>query len=102
LRLKIKKDFIQKFIEDYLPKIKKDDIEKSFNEYWNEQKENYLKELSKNYFIGNEQLKEIIDDYFYTNIFPQSDDLRNIITSSEAYKNIEGKTLYQKKKSLWK
>lgn len=42
----------------------------------------------------------MIEKYFYTDIFPQSDDIRKIITSDEAYKDIEAKTNFQKKKKL--
>jgi len=33
-------------------------------------------------------------------IFPQSDDIRKIVTSKEAYKDIEAKTNFQKKKKF--
>ncbi len=99
-RLRVKKRYIEQFIKEDLPKTASDEIEKRFEEFWDRQKEAFLQELANRYYLDSEGLRTIIEKYFYTDIFPQSDDIRKIITSKEAYKDIEAKTNFQKKKRL--
>ncbi len=99
-RLRSKKEYIKRFIEHTLPKIETKEIEKHFDEFWDRQKEEFLQELAQKYHLNSNRLHEIIERYFYTDIFPQSDAIRKLITSKEAYDAIEAKTYFQKKRKL--
>jgi len=77
LRLKMKKELVERFVEEKLPEAK--DVEKEFEEFWNKEKEIYLMQLSKEYNLDLEKLKKLIDDYFYTGRFPVSDEIKKTL-----------------------
>ena len=99
-RLRVKKRYIEQFINEDLPRTSPDEIAKRFEEFWDRQKEAFLQELVNRYYLDGEGLRKIIEKYFYTDIFPQSDDIRRIITSKKAYEDIDARTNFQKKKKL--
>ena len=65
--LRSKKELIESFIENNLPKIKqKKDIKTNFNQYWNQEKERALAKIrdEENMVEGN--LKPIIENYIFS------------------------------------
>ncbi|WP_457644719.1 type I restriction endonuclease subunit R [Persephonella sp.] len=77
LRLKIKKELVERFVEEKLPEV--EDVEKEFEEFWNKEKEIYLMQLAKEYNLDVEKLKKLIDDYFYTGRFPVSNEIKKTL-----------------------
>ena len=90
--LRSKKELIESFIENNLPKIKqKKDIKTNFNQYWNQEKERALAKIrdEENMVEGN--LKPIIENYIFSGIEPSRNEMIDAITKDKQPKILERK-----------
>lgn len=76
VQLRSKRELIEKFIEEHLPKIENADfISDEFEKYWEDQKVLALKELCEEENLDQAQFKALIDAYIFSNQEPLRDDV---------------------------
>ena len=69
----LKADLIKSFLKSILPTLKEDDsIDEAFDNHMNIEREKEIEKFSKDNNINLESLKEIIDEYEYSGIFPDN------------------------------
>lgn len=76
VQLRSKRELIEKFIEENLPKIDDvDNIQDEFEKYWQEQKIMALAKLCDDEQLDKEQFKSLIDAYIFSGQEPLRDDV---------------------------
>ncbi len=71
--LRSKTDLIKSFLKSILPTLKEDDsIDEALNNHMNVEREKEIEKFSEDNNINLDNLKEIIDEYEYSGIFPDS------------------------------
>ncbi len=76
ITLRSKRELIEKFIEENLPKIDSaDNIQDEFEKYWQEQKIIALAKLCDEEHLDKEQFKSLIDAYIFSGRDPLRDDV---------------------------
>lgn len=76
VQLRSKRELIQKFIEENLPKIDDaDNIQDEFEKYWQEQKVLALAKLCEEEHLDKEQFKALIEAYIFSGQDPIRDDV---------------------------
>ena len=76
IMLRSKRELIEKFIEENLPKIDDvDDIQEEFETYWQEQKVLALGKICEEEHLDKAQFKSLIDAYIYSGQEPIKDDV---------------------------
>ena len=69
----LKADLIKSFLKSILPTLKEDDsIDEALDKHMNVEREKEIEKFSKDNNINLDNLKEIIDEYEYSGIFPDS------------------------------
>lgn len=69
----LKADLIKSFLKTILPTLKEDDsIDEALDKHMNVEREKEIEKFSENNNINLDNLKEIIDEYEYSGIFPDS------------------------------
>ncbi len=82
VQLRKKKDLVQKFIEENLPKIElQANVEEEFNKFWENEKSQRLKKLAEEENISEEKIKELVGGYLYTQKLPHDQDIADALTS---------------------
>lgn len=76
IKLRSKRDLIQKFIDENMPRIKDGDtIEEEFEKFWQEQKILALGKLCEDEHLDKAQFKALIDAYLYSGREPIKDEV---------------------------
>ncbi|WP_016989157.1 type I restriction endonuclease subunit R [Flavobacterium sp. ACAM 123] len=76
IKLRSKRELIQKFIDENMPHIKDDDaIEEEFEKFWQEQKVLALGKLCEEEHLDKAQFKALIDAYIYSGREPIKDEV---------------------------
>ncbi|WP_188050349.1 type I restriction endonuclease subunit R [Flavobacterium sp. GP15] len=76
IKLRSKRELIQKFIDENMPKIKDGDaIEEEFEKFWQEQKVLALGKLCEDENLDKAQFKALIDAYIYSGREPIKDEV---------------------------
>ncbi|KVV16423.1 type I restriction endonuclease subunit R [Flavobacterium sp. TAB 87] len=76
IKLRSKRELIQKFIDENMPHIKNgDDIEEEFEKFWQEQKVLALGKLCEDEHLDKAQFKALIDAYIYSGREPIKDEV---------------------------
>tara|TARA_R110002049_G_scaffold41140_1_gene124294 strand:- start:1145 stop:2284 length:1140 start_codon:yes stop_codon:yes gene_type:complete len=76
IMLRSKRELIEKFIEENLPKIDDvDNIQEEFETYWQEQKVLALGKICEEEHLDKAQFKSLIDTYIYSGQEPIKDDV---------------------------
>jgi type I restriction enzyme R subunit len=76
VQLRSKRELIEKFIEENLPKIADaDNIQEEFEQYWQDQKVLALAKLCDEEQLDKEQFKALIDAYIFSGQEPLRDDV---------------------------
>lgn len=76
IQLRSKRELIEKFIEENLPKIDNaDNIQDEFEKYWEEQKILALAKLCDDESLDKEQFKSLIETYIFSGQDPLRDDV---------------------------
>ena len=69
----LKADLIKSFLKSILPTLKEDDsIDEALDQHMNAEREKEIEKFSEDNNINLDNLKEIIDEYEYSGIFPDS------------------------------
>lgn len=75
-KLRSKKELIEEFINENLPKIKKvDDLEENFMNFWNNQKQKALEEICTEEDLIPENLEKVIESYYFSEKEPDRDQI---------------------------
>lgn len=70
----LKADLIKSFLTSILPTLKEDDsIDEAFDNHMNEERKKEIEEFASNNDINIDRLKQIIDEYEYSGIFPDKE-----------------------------
>ncbi len=78
-QLRSKRDLIERFINDYLPKFSADqDIEQSFSSYWSDEKKSALSKLCQEEKMDEKAVLAMIDNYHFCGKEP----LRDVVFSA--------------------
>lgn len=86
-QLRSKRELIEKFIQENLPKIAdSDDIPEAFEFYWNEERIAALQKLSEEENLDSKQLQEVIGEYLFTEKKPLRDDIIGLLKERPALK----------------
>ena len=76
VQLRSKRELIEKFIEEHLPRIDDiDSIPDEFEKYWNEQKVLALGKLCEEEQLDQKQFQALIDAYVYSEQEPLRDEV---------------------------
>lgn len=76
VKLRSKRELIEQFINQQIPKMKKsDDMTEAFKAFWTEERNKALKQLATEEDLKPEQLFKVIDDYLFTSRKPLRDDV---------------------------
>jgi len=77
VQLRSKRQLIEEFIEQNLPKIKpEDNVVAKFEAYWDEHKEKAFQQLCLEEKIAPEQLKKLLQNYQFANRFPRNQEIK--------------------------
>jgi len=80
VNLRSKRELIQKFIEENLPKIEDtDDIPEAFEVYWNEEQKKAFQKLIKAENLSEEKTQKLIENYLYAEREPLRDEVLDLI-----------------------
>ena len=94
VQLRSKRQLIEEFIEQNLPKIKpEDNIVAKFEAYWDEHKENAFQQLCLEEKIAPEQLKKLLQNYQFANRLPRNQEIKAALAFEP--KILESKTILE-------
>jgi len=80
VRLRKKKELIERFIRENLPDIEKsDDVESAFELFWKEERSKILRDIAEDENIDLEKFQELIGEYIYTQKIPLGDDIVGLL-----------------------
>ena len=80
VNLRSKRELIQKFIEENLPKIEDtDDIPEAFEVFWNEEQQKAFQKLIKAENLSAEKTQKLIENYLYAEREPLRDEVLDLI-----------------------
>ncbi|EPA00011.1 Type I restriction-modification system, restriction subunit R [Indibacter alkaliphilus LW1] len=97
-QLRSKKELIEKFIRENLPKVADaDDIPEEFTHFWTMERLKALHELSEEENLDDQALEKVIGDFIYTEKEPLRDDIIGLLKDKPALK--ERKTIAERIKS---
>jgi type I restriction enzyme R subunit len=76
IKLRKKKELIEKFIRENLPNIdRSDEVESAFEIFWHGERAEALRKISEDEHIGIDALRDLIGEYVYTQRAPLGDDI---------------------------
>ena len=75
LELRSKRELIEKFIDEHLPKIDPDQLSDEFEKYWQEQKVLALAKLCEEEHLDKEQFNALIEAYIFSGQEPLRDEV---------------------------
>ena len=97
VKLRSKRELIEKFIHENLPTIsKKADVKEAFVEYWNDEKRRALTKLSEEENLIDDKLVSMIDDYLFTGHTPLRETVYESIEKDKQPKILERKTVTER------
>ena len=80
VNLRSKRELIQQFIDDNLPKIEDTDtIPEAFEVYWNEEQKKAFKKLTTEENLSEEKTQKLIENYLYAEREPLRDEVLDLI-----------------------
>jgi len=86
-QLRSKRELIEKFIRENLPRIAdSDDVPNEFEAFWNEEREATFTQLSQDENLDTEKLQSLIGDYLFTEKKPLRDDIINAMNKRPSLK----------------
>ena len=79
-KLRSKKELISQFISEHMYGIPRNkDVEEAFDEYWTGEREKALEEISEEENLKSNGMKDIVDNYLFTEKEPLSDEIISIM-----------------------
>ncbi len=96
-KLRSKRELIEKFIQENLPKItNKKDIKEKFKDYWNEERKFAIIKIREEENLVEGRLKPIIDDYLFSGIEPLTENLVAAIEDDKKPRILERKSVTER------
>lgn len=93
--LRSKKELIEKFIQNNLPKIdNSSQIEEEFETFWNDERKQALEKLCNEEKLSQVKLQSVIDNYLFTERKPIRDEVIEVL--KEKPKILERKTILER------
>lgn len=84
IKLRKKKELIQKFIEENLPRIaRSEDVEAEFGKFWESERSLALRKVAEEEHINLGSFQTLIGDYIYTQRTPLGDDIIALLPENE-------------------
>jgi type I restriction enzyme R subunit len=85
LRLKSKRELIEKFIKEQLPKLPNGaNVKVAFEEFWEDEKEKYLENVAKeNPYLGKDGLQGILSEYYQTDRLPRDERILQYVAADK-------------------
>ena len=81
-RLRSKKELIEKFIKQTIPKITdSEEVEDKFEEFWSDEKTKAFERMCNEEGLMTEKLQNLIDNYLYSGRKPRGNDLVGTLTT---------------------
>jgi len=78
--LRSKRELIERFIDENLPKIEdSDNIPEEFEKFWNKERVKYIDKLVEEENLDKDKLEKVIGDYMFTEKEPLRDDLIDML-----------------------
>lgn len=85
VKLRSKRDLIEKFINENLPKIEdSDDIPDAFESFWSVERQEALEKLSQEENLDTDKLQKVIGDFMFTERKPLRDQVISLINQRPA------------------
>ena len=85
VKLRSKRDLIEKFINENLPKIEdSDDIPDAFESFWSVERQEALEKLSQEENLDTDKLQKVIGDFMFTERKPLRDEVISLINQRPA------------------
>ncbi len=82
--LRSKRELIEKFIQDNLPKIEdSDSIPKEFEKFWTEEQQKAFEAFVKEENLSSERTQKLIENYLYAEREPLRDEILNLIEGTK-------------------
>ena len=95
VQLRSKRQLIEEFIEQNLPKIKpEENVIAKFEAYWDEQKEKAFQKLCVDEKILPKQLKKLLQGYQFTNRLPRNQEIKGALAFEP--KILESKSILER------
>lgn len=86
-----KKDLIEKFINENLPKVdNSEEVEEEFEKYWRDEEAKYIKSIAEKENIDQEKMKKLIGEFLYTQKMPLSDEIIALLPEQPTLVESEG------------
>ncbi len=82
VQLRSKKELIERFIAEHMPDLfrsESSNLRESFKDYWDEEMQIAMERLAESERLNNEGLKNLIDDYLFTDRIPLTQEIVNIL-----------------------
>jgi len=80
VKLRKKKDLIEKFIKENLPNVdRSEDVEKAFSDFWASERSNTLKNIAEAENIPLDKFEQLIGEYLYTQRLPHGQDIVDLL-----------------------
>ena len=75
IQLRSKKELIQNFISEHLPKLQNGNLRDAFNRYWSDETEKEFREIITSENLIETGLNDLIDDYMFSKRTPMIDEV---------------------------
>ena len=94
-RLRSKRELLERFIDDYMPKLNpSDSVQAAFNDYWEAQKETALNELCVSENLDKDKFQHLMEEYYFTERMPIDRDI--VSTLKTVPRILERKSIVQR------
>lgn len=100
IKLRKKKELIQKFIEENLPQVAdKNHVEEAFHRFWGKERKESLQQVSETEKIPFDKLEKLINDYLYTQKLPHGKDIVDTLPEEKRPSILERQSLINRIKN---
>jgi type I restriction enzyme R subunit len=80
VQLRSKRELIEKFIEENLPKLQANEsVVNAFEGYWSERKQTAFEQLCADEQINPEQLQKLLQNYEFASRFPRQQEIKDAL-----------------------
>ena len=94
-RLRSKRELLERFIDDYMPKLSpSDSVQSAFHDYWEKQKETALNEICISENLDRDKFHHLMEEYYFTERMPIDRDI--VSTLKTVPRILERKSIVQR------
>ncbi len=100
LSLKSKRELIEKFIKEQLPKLPSDaDVKGAFEEFWESEREKYLAKIAEENHLDKKKFEDLVSEYFEREKMPLITEVDGVVDENYQMGLVEKDGLYERVKS---